>query len=199
MWNTEKDFVEYVERGLSRFGVTCYRLESRATANGIPDMWCTGAGDDWFIEFKNCKKNIPAKTIHVDWRPGQVAFAYNYWHGHMRAVNGFVYNKCSWTIIGYNDGIVMVPMRQIYAENKVPVKDCYIIYKMHEKPVKEIITTLRFCSWLPSLFILESMAQEQLIDGLKYLYNLHGDIDTGDIKVEPKYLGRFIYDCARNQ
>ena len=68
MWKYEKDFVKHVQQTLLA-DVTCYRIETHRTANGVPDMYVTAAGDDWFVEFKNMPEvSVNNKQFKIDCR-----------------------------------------------------------------------------------------------------------------------------------
>lgn len=114
MWDNENKFSTYLYRRLNAEGMYVHRLESHGTGNGLPDMFIMGHGDDFFLELKNDKKITVAKAkaegIKVDWRPGQQAWAMTYKQRHATLEGG----KLSATIVGVKDGILLIPMRQMF-------------------------------------------------------------------------------------
>ena len=119
MWDSESKFSTYLYRRLNAEGIYVHRLESHGTGNGLPDMFVMGHGDDFFLELKNDKKMTVAKAmaegIKVDWRPGQQAWALTYKQRHATLEGG----KMSATIVGVQDGILLIPMRQMFNNNIV--------------------------------------------------------------------------------
>lgn len=117
MWDNEASFVKSFSTALRSHGFWCTRLESHGTANGIPDLYCAGHGNDFFIEFKNDKKLVAkslstGKHFKVSWRPGQQAFGMRYYISHLE-------KKHIFTIIGGADCVVLVPMNKIYEKDYV--------------------------------------------------------------------------------
>lgn len=119
MWDNESKFSTYLYRRLNAEGMYVHRLESHGTGNGLPDMFIMGHGDDFFLELKNDKKITVAKAmaegIKVDWRPGQQAWALTYKQRHATLEGG----KMSATIVGVKDGILLIPMKQLFNNDVV--------------------------------------------------------------------------------
>ena len=112
MYKTEHDFSRSLSTRLAKEHIMITRIESHNTGNGIPDMFVCGRGLDTWLELKNNPKlSIKDKVIKVAWRPGQVAWAYEYYSKHR--------NKCSLTLVSVSDGIFIIPMTK-------PFKDCTV-------------------------------------------------------------------------
>ena len=125
MWKTEKDFSKYVMNKLKAECADCCRIETPATGVGIPDLWVQCFGDDFFIELKNIHHDLPAKFDMKDvreiipWRPGQQAWAYRYKMYHTVAGK----SKCSWTLVGMNDGMIAIRMDKLYENDCISYYD----------------------------------------------------------------------------
>lgn len=109
MYKTEHDFSKSLSARLAKEYIMVTRIESHNTGNGIPDMFVCGRGLDTWLELKNDPKlSINDKVIKVDWRPGQIPWAYTYFQKHTI--------KNSLTLVSVSDGIFIIPMT-------IPFKD----------------------------------------------------------------------------
>ena len=98
---------------LKREGFDVIRIESHDTGNGIPDMFIQGFGYDFWVELKSDPKLKPnLNKIKVDWRPGQQAWALNYYYMHVKY-------KQTLTLVKASEGYYIVPMIQHYKDNIV--------------------------------------------------------------------------------
>ena len=112
MFKNEAAFSKALTAKLNRDNVQTQRIESHSTSNGIPDLFIQGWGYDCFIELKNDNSySVGVEKIHVGWRPGQQAWAHNYYICHK--------NKVSLTVISCNDGFIIIPMNHIYKNDTV--------------------------------------------------------------------------------
>lgn len=102
MYKSEADFVRSLSARLKQFNFDVTRVESHGTTNGIPDMFVQGHGFDFWIEAKNKK---------LEYRPGQVAWHYNYFLRHGR-------NKCVLTLIAAKPHLIIVPGIKVWQNNK---------------------------------------------------------------------------------
>ena len=131
MWKNEKEFVTYFMSKLKAAGVDCSRIETPATGVGMPDLWIQAAGDDYFIEMKLVKHDLPAAidmeyaSEVIPWRPGQVAWGVRYSLNHtIRHPEGNVRMvKHSWTFVGMNDGVIAIRMGKVYSNNLIAYND----------------------------------------------------------------------------
>ena len=143
MWDSESKFSTYLHRRLNAEGMYVHRLESHGTGNGLPDMFVMGHGDDFFLELKNDKKMTVAKAkaegIKVDWRPGQQAWALTYRQRHATLEGG----KLSATIVGVQDGILLIPMKQIFNNDIVLPAYMFSIVE-HESIFDKLSNTLYY-------------------------------------------------------
>lgn len=126
MWQTEKQFSNFVLKKLRNKGFNCTRIESASTSSGFPDVYMMGYGEDFFLEFKNTPAIKPVGGLYkIPWRPGQVKFGLEYMYNHIQIVHElFSAVKYSWTIVGGNNRIYMIRMVENYAanyDNAVPV------------------------------------------------------------------------------
>lgn len=107
MYNTERDFSRSLSDKLAKARLMVTRIESHITGNGIPDMFVCGRGLDTWLELKNDPKlSIKDKVIKVAWRPGQVAWAYEYYQKHR--------TKNCLTLVAVSDGIFIIPMTETF-------------------------------------------------------------------------------------
>ena len=75
----ESKFAASLVRMFNSNGCNATRIESHGTGNGIPDMYVLGFGTDFWLELKHDPKlGQNARTIKVDWRPGQQGWMYIY-------------------------------------------------------------------------------------------------------------------------
>lgn len=102
MFSTEKDFARSLSAKLKKHGYNVTRLESHSTGNGIPDMFVQGHGKDIFLELKNCPKvSVLNQYIKIPYRPGQVAWMYDYYLCHLK-------KKWCKTVIALCDGYLII-------------------------------------------------------------------------------------------
>ena len=107
----EAEFARSLSGRLKKSGFVVTRIESHGTGNGIPDMFVQGHGDDFWLELKYDKNLKPDKLhVKVQWRPGQVAWMYEYFLTHSRV-------KCCLTVVGCPDGCYVIRMSKPF-ENK---------------------------------------------------------------------------------
>lgn len=107
----ESEFARSLSGILKHRGFNITRIESRTTGNGIPDMFVQGHGDDFWLELKYDKNLWPDRLhIKVQWRPGQVAWMYEYFLAHSQV-------KCCLTVVGCPYGCYVIQMSKPF-ENK---------------------------------------------------------------------------------
>lgn len=112
MYNTEHAFSVAFCSKLKKAGVFVTRIESHGTGNGIPDMFVCGKDWECWIELKNMPdKSIYNQVITVPWRPGQVAWMFQYF-------NTVCMYNCL-TIVACCDGVIIIPMIHPFKERKV--------------------------------------------------------------------------------
>lgn len=112
MYSTERAFSVAFCSKLKKAGMFVTRIESHGTGNGIPDLFVTGIGWDCWIELKNMPdKSIYSKVLTVPWRPGQVAWMFQYF-------NTIRIRSCL-TIVACCDGVIIIPMIHPFKEHKV--------------------------------------------------------------------------------
>lgn len=155
MWESEKLFEKAVMQKIEAESGACFRLETAATAPGIPDLYVLANGIDYFIEFKNMY-NVPvtSKRFKVAWRAGQQRFALQY-REKMRFLkpryhdehddtytDGFEY-KFSWTFAGLKDGVLLIPMYQVFDNSIVHSDDAVFIFTLDEFRKLNILEFLR--------------------------------------------------------
>jgi len=115
---SEQQFSKSLLGALKRAGINCYRIESGETAVGIPDIYCITL--DCWLELKNDRyHNKNVKYIDVHWRPGQQAFAVQYFEAHK-------HKKCTFTIVRLADSIAVIPMTKYFKNNHVSIDDMII-------------------------------------------------------------------------
>lgn len=128
MWHNEREFGKYLMRQLKAQDFWCTRLESGMTVKGLPDLWVQGHGDDYYIELKYVNKGLSYlslnRQIKVPWREGQQAWAAIYKEYHRNGKHG----KVSFTFVGLNDSMIMIPMREISQDNVVYITEMNILY-----------------------------------------------------------------------
>lgn len=90
---------------LRKNGFFYQRIESASTGVGIPDLVIVVKGGCIFVELKDTSNYFTGSDIHVDWRVGQVSWAYNY----------FVHSgKTTFTLLRSGDGCYLIPMKKRY-------------------------------------------------------------------------------------
>ena len=112
MYNNEAAFSKAITTKLTKAGLSVIRIESHSTGNGIPDIFVQGYGKDLWIELKNSKVSCNKDCVTVSWRPGQQAWAYEYYKFHAK-------KKQTLTLMSDVDGLFIIPMRAIYLNNRV--------------------------------------------------------------------------------
>lgn len=81
MYKSENAFKQSVIRRLRDNGAFVTNIESHDTSVGIPDTYVCGAGDNYWIEFKNdSDQYIVEKKFKIPYRPGQLAWHSSYHH-----------------------------------------------------------------------------------------------------------------------
>lgn len=81
MYKNENAFKQSVIRRLRDNGAFVTNIESHGTGVGIPDTYVCGAGDNYWIEFKNdSDQYISEKKFKIPYRPGQLAWHSSYHH-----------------------------------------------------------------------------------------------------------------------
>lgn len=109
----EAEFSRSLIQYLKGFGYNTTRIESHGTGNGIPDMFVQGHGTDFWLELKaDNKLSVNDKVITVQWRPGQIAWMYNYYIFHRG-------NKCCLTIIKVSNGMFIIPMTKNFEGHRI--------------------------------------------------------------------------------
>lgn len=112
MYSSEHAFSVAFCSKLKKAGMFVTRIESHGTGNGIPDLFVTGVGWDCWIELKNMPdKTIYSKVLTVPWRPGQVAWMFQYF-------NTIRIRSCL-TIVACCDGVIIIPMIHPFKDRKV--------------------------------------------------------------------------------
>lgn len=119
---------EVSRRFINKLNMTGYqvtRVESHGTSVGIPDMFVQGHGHDLWIELKVLDKDWEYdKGYKIPWRPGQQAWASQYYRMH-------AYLKCTLTVIRFNNGVYVIPMDRLY-QNSMCKPIPFSIDYMHE-------------------------------------------------------------------
>ena len=112
MYKTEAAFSRSLSTRISKSNAQVQKIESHDTGNGIPDLFVQGWGYDCWIELKNDNSLGPyAKEIKVKWRPGQQGWAHVYGICHK--------DKVSLTVIACAYGLYIIPMTQLFKDDKV--------------------------------------------------------------------------------
>jgi hypothetical protein len=153
MFKNEREFVAYFLKHCKAQGIYTMRIETARTVNGCPDAWIQGAGDDFWIEFKNiATASSEAHSQVIHWRPGQQAWFCMY-RVHHTTINRCTltvdYIKCGWTVVAVQDEIWFIKMDHIYTDNCV-CRDCSSVYIMtkHEFSTLDILTFLKQHSYM---------------------------------------------------
>lgn len=110
-YRNEAAFSKALVTAMRRKGFFVQRIESGETGRGIPDIYCVGPNKmPFWLELKRVHSNAGTATeVFIPWRPGQQA-----WLTEVSA-----YGQAAHTIACFNDGILDIPMTQIYTGNKV--------------------------------------------------------------------------------
>jgi hypothetical protein len=114
MYRNEAAFSKAFCGRLKRLGLTVTRVESGGTRRGIPDIHWVGFGQEGWIELKNVHYSYYKKPIKVPWRPGQQAWALDYYRAKKTP---------SLTVVACNNCILVVPMVRPFKENWVSPED----------------------------------------------------------------------------
>ena len=121
----ESKFAASLVRMFNSNGCNATRIESHGTGNGIPDMYVLGFGTDFWLELKHDPKlGQNARTIKVDWRPGQQGWMYIYCLQHRQ-------KRLCLTVIKASKGYYIVPMFQVFENDRV-IHPIYV-QKLHPK------------------------------------------------------------------
>lgn len=155
MWASEKSFGKDVMQKIKKEAGVCFRLETASTAPGIPDLYVMANGIDYFIEFKNMtSKNIKSSSFKVPWRPGQQRFALQY-REKMQVFRQIPYGdtdytyiegfekKFTWTFVGCKNGVLAIPMYQVFENNTVHADDAVFTFTIEEFQKLSILEFLR--------------------------------------------------------
>lgn len=155
MWKNEKLFGKAVMQKIKAESGICFRLETASTAPGIPDLYAMASGIDYFLEFKNMpSKFIKSNTFKIAWRAGQQRFALQY-REKMHCFKEIYYDdaddiyiegfeqKYTWTFVGCKDGVLAVPMYQVFENNIVHSDDAVFAFTMEEFKKLNILEFLR--------------------------------------------------------
>lgn len=130
MWETESKFVHYVANKLSKEGAFMMRIETGSTARGVPDMYVQANGDDYWIEFKNCKYE---PVVEIPWRNGQQSWAHKYCKHTLQHITSDMYRlKYSWTCVGSPSGVTLIRMNKIWEDRRPDPSAIYKVGK-HDK------------------------------------------------------------------
>lgn len=125
MYRSEAAFSKALGASLKNRGIDVTRIETGLTSQGVPDMFIQGFGGDLWIELKNEPKiNVTTlgqtmfkkNSVTIHWRPGQQAWALNYYNKHNK-------NKCSLTIVACDGFFIIVPMTCKFTNNKILVHE----------------------------------------------------------------------------
>ena len=155
MWKSEKLFGKAIMQKIEVESGICFRLETASTAPGMPDLYVLANGADYFIEFKNMQ-NIPVTSSHfkVAWRAGQQRFALQYREKMQKFkqvyyddaddtyIEGFE-QKFSWTFVGCSNGVLLIPMYQVFENNLVHFDDAVFTFTLDEFRKLDILEFLR--------------------------------------------------------
>lgn len=133
----ESEFSKYFTGKLKDAGFMVDRIETHSTVCGIPDIHAVGYGNEYWIELKSCPKLRLAdrKDVKVPWRPGQQAWAIQYF-----ARTG---GRCSLTVVKAQDGIGFISMMDRFKDNIVPAANVYNYSKFISKHPKTLIPIIR--------------------------------------------------------
>ena len=190
MKENESAFAKSLSGILRNAGFDVVRLESHSTGNGIPDMFVQGRGIDLWIELKNDKvQGIPAQCdyksaspLRVDWRPGQIPWAYEYFIRHNK-------HKNTLTIVSLVDGYAVVPMIKIFdRDHYVDWSDVYVCKSI--SPETLIRLTRHFSYYSSSRNVYKDITFRQMINGI---------VEPWDIDYDPEVLfNEFCPDFYRH-
>lgn len=108
MYRSESSFKQSLLKALRARGCMCVCIESHETVCGIPDVYVIGKGKgcDGWIELKSMKDGAwepRKKQWKIAWRPGQQAWAYEYY---VRMNE----EKYTLTIAALSEGYIIIPM-----------------------------------------------------------------------------------------
>lgn len=155
MWKNEKLFGKAVMNKIKEESGICFRLETASTAPGMPDLYVMASGVDYFIEFKNMlAKSIKSSAFKIAWRAGQQRFALQY-REKMRIFKNVAFDdaddtyiegfeqKFTWTFVGCKDGVLAVPMYQVFDDSIVHSDDAMYAFTMEEFKKLNVLEFLR--------------------------------------------------------
>lgn len=113
MYVNEQAFSKALCARLKKEGFMVQRMETHGTGVGVPDIYAVGYGFGIWLELKVHETNsIFMDKVKVPWRPGQQAWHLDY-RSHMLC------KRCGLTLMSCKDGIIVVPMNQVYDKNTV--------------------------------------------------------------------------------
>lgn len=113
MYVNEQAFSKALCARLKKEGFMVQRMETHGTGVGVPDIYAIGHGFDVWLELKVHETNsIFMDKVKVPWRPGQQA-----WHLAYRS--HMLHKRCGLTLMSCKDGVIVVPMDQVYDKNTV--------------------------------------------------------------------------------
>ena len=119
MFSSEANFARSLSAKLKKHGYNVTRLESHSTGNGIPDMFVQGKGKDVFLELKNCPKlSVFNQYIKIPYRPGQVAWMYDYYLYHSK-------KKWCKTVIALCNGYLVVDNKSSSLSGTISMESDY--------------------------------------------------------------------------
>lgn len=196
MYKTEKDFYNKSIHPKLKEHFKCVRLESRATHTGIPDVLIMGDGINTFIELKVLpNKSIHDNNIKVPWRPGQLAFAAEYFivNTTKKFIEGVSCIKVSysWTAVAMKDGVILVKhgmqnsvdMMNIGANLLNAIKPTYVFkYTWEQWRQLNLIYFIRLYTneyVLGDLFTFSKYADILIADNVSFVYG-HLDLPADD-------------------
>lgn len=113
MYVNEQAFSKALCARLKKEAFMVQRIETHGTGVGVPDIYAVGYGFGVWLELKVHETNsIFMDKVKVPWRPGQQAWHLAYW-SHMLC------KRYGLTLMSCKDGIIVVPMDQVYDKNTV--------------------------------------------------------------------------------
>lgn len=120
-YKNEAAFSRALSDALRKQGAIVTRIETGMTSQGVPDMFVQFADDDIWLELKNMPSLVMADIldkgfVKVQWRPGQQAWAMNYYRKHDR-------KKCTLTVVAGANHFFVIRMDRLWSNNKVMEHD----------------------------------------------------------------------------
>lgn len=113
MYVNEQAFSKALCARLKKEAFMVQRMETHGTGVGVPDIYAVGHGFDVWLELKVHETNsIFMNKVKVPWRPGQQAWHFAY-------MSHMLYNRRVLTLMSCKDGVIVVPMNQVYDKSTV--------------------------------------------------------------------------------